>query len=185
MKSPPPAGGESAPQAKPLDISRLRVVYLFSFWCTLTTEEYFAGFRGKSFPRVKALASQVVRAHSGDRLRRTSPEGAFPPHGRIAYRWKPGTDRTGGTRKRASLRRSERLGKRDLYGVRSSIHVASSFVEPRTPVIYGGECQNFHFLLQSRTEEASFPCRVATISAIIARAISSGDSAPIFSPIGP
>jgi hypothetical protein len=33
------------------------------------------------------------------------------------------------------------LGKRNLYAVSSDIHWASSFVEPRTPVMYGRECQ--------------------------------------------
>src|SRR5437763_15284006 len=36
--------------------------------------------------------------------------------------------------KRASLGRSERLEKRNLYSMRSSFQRASSFVEPRTPV---------------------------------------------------
>ena len=47
-----------------------------------------------------------------------------------------------------------------------------------------GKLRNY-FFVQSSIDAASFPCRVATISAIIASAISSGDSAPIFSPIGP
>ena len=33
------------------------------------------------------------------------------------------------------------MGKRNHYAMGSSIHRASSFVEPRTPVIHGRECQ--------------------------------------------
>src|SRR2546421_2204179 len=39
-------------------------------------------FHGKSFPWVKALTLQFVPCAIGERRRRTSWEGAFPPHGR-------------------------------------------------------------------------------------------------------
>ncbi len=43
----------------------------------------------------------------------------------------------------------------------------------------------FHFVFQFVTAARSLPCRVATISAIIASAISSGEVAPMFKPTGP
>jgi hypothetical protein len=66
----------------------------------------------------------------------------------------------GGTRKLAELRFCERLGKRNLYCVSSSIHMASSFVEPRTPVIYGGECQDC-----ATTKTASKDCNSSRVAA--------------------
>ena len=47
------------------------------------------------------------------------------------------------------------MGKRDLYGLSSSIQVASSFVEPRTPVIYGGECQYTRYVIDSQLAAAA------------------------------
>ena len=80
--------------------------------------------------------------HNGDRLRRTSSEGAFPPHGRIAYR-DARQEHTvpGGTRKQTGRKSRERLGKVDHYYTVCEDNVASPLAEPRTPLIDQGECQ--------------------------------------------
>jgi hypothetical protein len=119
----------------------LLVVVREEFQSTLTTEsclrvlQYVAPV-GKSM----SVATKERTRETGVTSLLYLAEASFPPHGRDVAHDQPHGTVPGNTRKRASRRRSERLGKRNRYAVSSSIHRASSFVEPRTPDMYGREC---------------------------------------------
>src|SRR6266851_3140343 len=100
---------------------------------TLTTQSRFGGFAGAG-PAVKTRP-WLPRNRERDQ-RKISQESAFLPHGQMVSfnGWNSVSTVPWGTREQASLRGSERLGKRNLYCVSSSIHRASSFDEPRTSV---------------------------------------------------
>ena len=143
------------PQAEVLVFVNICSILCYHASSTLTTQSRFGGFAGAG-PAVKTRPC-LPRNRERDQ-RKISQESAFLPHGQMVSFNGCNSVSTvpWGTREQASLRGSERLGKRNLYRVSSSIHRASSFDEPRTLLISRGSVRKcypepsrlFHHLLK-------------------------------------
>jgi hypothetical protein len=126
------------------DILDFRSSYPVSEWVsrTLTTQARFGGFTAFG-PEVQTPAVSARETVQSSQCN-LSQGSSYSPHclSDALHRCNSGSTVPWGTGKRASSTRSERLGKRNHYAVSRSIHRASSFNEPGTPVMYGSrECQ--------------------------------------------